>query len=223
VSGPGQAAEDRDGPVRQQKAIAEYCEKNGLKVLELYIDKISGTNELGDRPQMMRMMEDIRLGEVRHVVIERLDRLARDLMVQETIIGQAGKYNTTILSTHEPDLCSTDPSRVFVRQIFGAVAQYERGMLVAKLQAARARTGRLGGYPAYGHYEGEQELIGVICLRFLEGGQRPHHIARWLNENGKRMRKGTLWTPIQVVRILEKAGLYEQNWKIREGMRGGVQ
>ena len=53
------------------------------------------------------------------VLVEKLDRLARDLMVQETIIGDLRKNGFDLISVMEPDLLQDDPSRKLMRQIFG--------------------------------------------------------------------------------------------------------
>ena len=45
------------------------------------------------------------------VLIERLDHPARDLMLQETIIGDLHKRGFQIISAMEPDLCADDSSR----------------------------------------------------------------------------------------------------------------
>jgi hypothetical protein len=55
---------------------------------------------------------------VRVNVIEKLDRLAHDLTMQETIIGDLRKLGIELVSVAEPDLCSDDPRRKLVRQIF---------------------------------------------------------------------------------------------------------
>lgn len=44
---------------------------------------------------------------VRTIVIERLDRPARDLMVQETIIADLQKNGFDLISVAEPDLMAT--------------------------------------------------------------------------------------------------------------------
>jgi hypothetical protein len=43
------------------------------------------------------------------------------------------------LSTAEPDLCSSDPTRILMPQILGAVAAYDKAMIVLKLRGARER------------------------------------------------------------------------------------
>ena len=39
----------------------------------------------------------------------------------------------------EPDLCSNEPSRKLMRQIMGAFSEYEKQMIILKLNGARAR------------------------------------------------------------------------------------
>src|SRR6516162_4691377 len=86
-----------------------------------------------------------------------------DLMVQETIIGDLRKNDFELVSVTEPDLLQDDPSRKLMRQIFGAIAEYEKTMIVLKLRGARARRrlkdGRCEGRKPFGYYEGEQATI----------------------------------------------------------------
>jgi DNA invertase Pin-like site-specific DNA recombinase len=97
------------------------------------------------------------------VLVERLDRLARDLMIQESIIADMKRHGFEIVRVAEPDLCSDDPSRTLMRQILGAFSQYERAMIVQKLRGARqrirAKTGRCEGRKQYGARPGESEVI----------------------------------------------------------------
>jgi hypothetical protein len=48
----------------------------------------------------------------------KVDRLARDLMVQEHIIQDMQRRGITLISVAEPDLCSDDPTRKLLRQMF---------------------------------------------------------------------------------------------------------
>jgi len=52
-----------------------------------------------------------------------------------------------------------DPTRVLIRQVLGAVAQFEKSVIVAKLRAARVRkrreTGRCEGRKPFGTRPGE--------------------------------------------------------------------
>src|SRR5690349_23102280 len=100
---------------------------------------------------------------VRVVIIEKLDRLARDLMVQESIIADLRKHSFELVSVAEPDLMANDPTRILVRQMMGAVAEYEKSQIVLKLRGARMRkkaaTGRCEGRKPFGFFEGEVEVL----------------------------------------------------------------
>jgi DNA invertase Pin-like site-specific DNA recombinase len=55
------------------------------------------------------MMEALHSNGVRLVLVESLGRLARDLMVQETILHDLKRNDFDLISVAEPDLCSDDP------------------------------------------------------------------------------------------------------------------
>ena len=80
VSGQGQI--EGDGYTRQRQAIEQYCKASGLEIVNWYEEQETGTTQ--DRPELAQMMVDLELNgkEVQTVVIERLDRLARDLQFQ---------------------------------------------------------------------------------------------------------------------------------------------
>jgi DNA invertase Pin-like site-specific DNA recombinase len=94
---------------------------------------------------------------------EKLDRLARDVLVQETIIGDMRKRGFELISALEPDLLQDDPSRKLMRQVFGAIAEYDKAMIVSKLRAARdrkrARGERCEGQKPFGHYDGVEAIL----------------------------------------------------------------
>src|SRR5205823_2275549 len=88
-------------------------------------------------------------------------------------IADMRKHGFEIVSVTEPDLCATDPTRVLMRQVLGAFAQYERTMIVAKLRAARNRrratAGRCEGRKPYGSRPGEPETIDRMRELRAEG------------------------------------------------------
>jgi len=208
VSSAGQI--EGDGFPRQRAAIDAYAKANGYRIVKYFQEEgVSGTKDLENRPALQEMMLALLSNGVRVVLIEKLDRLARDLMVQEAIIGDMRKRGFELISVSEPDLCSDDPSRKLVRQIFGAIAEYDRCMVVLKLRGARqrmrAKTGSCEGRKAYGAREGEQEVISLI--RTLSArGMNYSAIANKLNADGVSTRyRGAKWYPANISRILERA------------------
>jgi DNA invertase Pin-like site-specific DNA recombinase len=204
VSGKGQV--EGDGFTRQLKAIREHAAAHHIKIVNVYREKgVSGTKESADRPAWSELMTALHSNGVRVIMIERLDRLARDLMVQETIIADLRKNGFELVSVAEPDLMANDPTRILVRQMMGAVAQYEKSQIVLKLRGARlrkkARTGRCEGRKPYGFYEGEGALLERIKALRAEG-LGFDRVAAKLNEQGVPTRTGKLWHGVVVNRIL---------------------
>lgn len=166
-----------DGFPRQIKAITDYAQANNLEIIKIYREKgVSGT--LRDRPALTEMLLSFEDNPdvIETIVIERVDRLARDLMIQENLLHDLGKHGVSVISTTDGDLLDDDPTRKLVRQVLGAIAEYDKTMLVLKLQAARDRkrkeTGKCEGQKGY--LETHPELIDRIkkLRRKPRGGKR---------------------------------------------------
>jgi DNA invertase Pin-like site-specific DNA recombinase len=204
VSGKSQI--DGDGFDRQLLAIKKYAAANGIKLVKVFREEaIPGKNELENRPALVELMEALAANGTRLVLIEKLDRLARDLMVQETILGEIRKRGFEMISAMEPDLLADDPSRKLMRQIFGTIAEYDRCMIVSKLRGARqrkkAKTGRCEGRKPYGTFEGEAAIVERMkALR--ASGLSFDAIAATLNEEGAKPRTEGAWFGKTVNRIL---------------------
>jgi DNA invertase Pin-like site-specific DNA recombinase len=126
-------------------------------------------------------------------------------MVQETIIADLRKYGFELVSVAEPDLMANDPTRILVRQMMGAVAQYEKSQIVLKLRGARmrkrAREGRCEGRKPFGFYPGE--ALALERTKSLRAeGLGFDRIAAKLNQEGVSTRTGRPWHGVVVNRIL---------------------
>ena len=84
VSGQGQIS--GNGFTRQLETIEGFAEKAGIEVIGVYKEKgVSGTNDFKDRPAFMKMVSDILNNGVSTIIIEGLDRLARELRARAKI------------------------------------------------------------------------------------------------------------------------------------------
>ena len=213
VSGAAQV--EGDGLRRQEAAIKRYAKANGYEVAAIFREEgVSGTVE--DRPALARLMVDLEENGhgIKTVLIEKLDRLARDLMVQEAIIRDFQRHGYSLVSTMEgPDLAADDGTRKLIRQIFGAVAEYDKTMLVAKLRAARDRKrkaeGRCEGPKPYGQDKHEQLVVRRIRRMRRKGRDgKPtmtlKGICDKLNAEGIPTRQGKQWTPTQIHNVLKR-------------------
>ena len=206
VSSEGQV--DGDGFTRQREAIEKWAAVNGVEIVRWFEEKgVSGT--LLDRPALSEMMVALMSNGVRLVLIEKLDRLARDQMVQETIIQSLLKQGFEIQSAApgEADLCGSDPGRKLMRTIMGAIAEYDKTMIVLKLRAARQRArqkrGRCEGRKHFGRNENELQTI-TRMKELAASGANYEAIARTLNAERRRTQADGSWYPATVRRILKR-------------------
>ena len=202
VSGKSQV--EGDGFDRQREKIEKFAAANGIEIVQWFEEKgVSGSIE--ERPALTEMMVALMSNGVRIFMIEKLDRLARDPMIQEHIIADCRQREIEIISADEPDLCKDDPTRELLRVIMGAISRYDKKMIVLKLKAARSRmkskTGRCEGIKPYGELAGESDTLARMnSLR--ASGRNYEQIAKQLNVDGLATRSGGVWFAATVRKIV---------------------
>lgn len=205
----GKAQEAGDGFTRQLQSISQYADANDIKVVRIFRERgVSGERELKDRPAFMEMLAALHANGVKKILIERLDRLARSLSVQESIIAELKRHGFELVSAEEPDLLKDEPYRVMFRQFQGAIAQCEKANIVLKLRGARQRiklkTGRCEGRKPYGATEDEQAIIARM-KELRASGLAYDRIAATLNGEGIPTRTaGKRWHGFAVNQILNR-------------------
>lgn len=212
VSGLSQV--DGDGFPRQLAAIQAYAAGHDIEIVGVYKEEgVTGKSELDGRPALQALIVDLLANGTRLVLIEKLDRLARQLIVQETILQDLTRRGITMVSVSEPDLCSDDPTRTLIRQILGAFFEYERKMIVSKLAAARQRqkskVGRCEGRKPYGTRPEEVNPLKHILMqgKLYDQGRRlfsDEEISQNLNRQNVPTRYGKRWHAGTVSKILKR-------------------
>ena len=215
VSGKGQV--DGDGFPRQRETVSRYAKTAGFEVVGEYRDEgVSGSKDLDAREGLSDLLARIRSNGVRVVLVERADRLARDLIVGELILNQFRDLGVKVIAADsgtELTAGDDDPTRTLIRQVLGAVAQFEKAVIVSKLKAARMRkrkaAGRCEGRKPFGTRPGETEIIAMIrkLRRKPRGGERLSFaaIAKNLNAEGVATRTGKPWAPQTIRGILSRS------------------
>ena len=202
VSGLGQR--DGDGPERQRQAIARAAKRQRLHMVREFSDLgVSGTTEGADRPGMAQLLAEVAALGATVVVIERSDRLARDVLVAELLLRQFRQLGVQVLTADGVNLTDeTNATGTLVAQLLAAVAQFDRASIVSKLRAARDRkraaTGRCEGPRPFGELPGEAEALTALraLARKQPGCDAPTmaEVAVAANAAGIRSRSGRPWT-----------------------------
>lgn len=196
---------------RQNQTVREFAKQNGYMVKEAFRDAFSGTE--ADRPEFNRMVATILENGVRTILVESLDRLARDVMVQSHLLAKLAQHGITLVSCITGDdvtaAMNGDPMRKALVQIQSVFSELEKSLLVGKLrrarQAQKAVTGKCEGRKAFGEKPGEEEICEKMrSLRRRRNGKRLSfsRIAATLNEQQVPTRTGAPWQTTTVRNIL---------------------
>ena len=207
VSGKGQVK--GFGLDRQRLITAEYAENNGLEIVVSYEEAYTGTE--ADRPRFIEMLEFVQEHGIKIILVESLDRLAREVMVQITLLAKLESLGITLISasTGEDVTASMrdDPMREALVIIQGVFAMLDKKLLVRKLrkgrQASKAKHGRCEGVKPFGSLPGEETALGRI-VELHKGGFSNPLIADQLNREGIKTRKGGEWKPGTVWQITKR-------------------
>lgn len=214
VSGKGQVS--GDGFPRQRAAIAQFAKQHRISMLEEFTDEdVSGTKELEARTGLAALLDRLESNDVDAVLIENASRIARDLLISEVIIGQLRDRGVRVVAADSgQDLTADgdDPTRTLIRQVLGAVAEFEKTVLVSRLRAARdrvrLRSGRCEGPVPFGERPSEAPAVEMIReLRRKPRGQPRlgyQRIAKILNERGVLSRSGKPWSRSSIQLVVER-------------------
>jgi DNA invertase Pin-like site-specific DNA recombinase len=196
---------DKDSDKRQRAAIASFAKAHGYRIVDEFYDAaVSGADPVTERPGFKVMLDRIAGNGVRVVLVESPDRFARDLAVQLTGHDYLRSLGVELVPTSAPDFFTTDtPTAVLVRQVLGAVSQFEKASLVAKLRAARERKIAAGGRGS-GRFTYAQKVPEVVALvRELHGQQQSlRQISKTLAAHGHLTGGGRPYTATAVQKML---------------------
>ena len=221
-------ADERDAEIEkiqslntQVDACTRYCGVKELTVVEVVRDPLMSARsvQLKYRPGGQRLLELIADGSVKHIVVQKIDRLFRD--VEER--GWLKKWKRAGVTLHLADQggcsidCSTATGMMFFTMMM-TFAEFEPAMTAERTSGAmkhhqeggramskqppygkRIENGRLVDDPL------EQDIVEYV-LRWHESGAPATTIARFLETNGRPTRSGTPWRHSTVQRIINRYG-----------------
>jgi DNA invertase Pin-like site-specific DNA recombinase len=195
-------------PEAQERQNCMYCELHNHEVVGIYIDDdLSGTKE--SRAEFQRLLADARNDPGSIVVVNKIDRLARDAELVLRTIKEFDRRGITLVSVMEQIDFSSPIGRVMLTNLAAFAEYYSRNLSteVKKGLTEKARQGGFIGLPPLGYttvyeYDSKGERIrGSDRLIFSEDAETPRlafrlyatgaysdmTIAQELNERGLTM------------------------------------
>lgn len=146
TSSAANVGEEKDSGQRQLQAIEAYAKRAGIALAGTFYDEaVRGSDPIDTRPGFAAMMEALEANGTKTIIVETANRFARDLMVQEVGFAMLKDRGFHLIAADSPSSFLDDtPTARLIRQVLGAVSEFEKAMLVAKLKGARDRKRRTG-------------------------------------------------------------------------------
>ena len=203
---------------RQLDTIQAYAKEAGIEIVQVFKEEgISGTTDETQRPAFQELMAAVLGNGVRTIIVESMDRLARELRIQEALLVYLASKGVNLISARTAEnitqAVQADPLKKALVQVQGVFAELEKNQLVRRLKKGRDKTrqltGRCEGRRPYGSSEAEQAVIRRIRAmrrRRRNGlkGMTLQAIADRLNSEGIPTKDGLHWRPVQIHRILTR-------------------
>jgi len=214
TSSAANVGDGKDSEIRQRKAIEAYAKAAGMVIVDWFNDAaVSGADAIEARPGFAALLARIAGNGVQTIIVETASRFARDLMVQEVGFAMLRDLGVTLIAADSPSSFLDDgPTSKLIRQILGAVSEFDKAMTVAKLKGARDRVkrirGKCEGRKAYAEREGGQRLV-AIARQLRHGPQRRvrslRNVAAGLAEQGYVTPRGRPYSASAIASMLAEA------------------
>ncbi|MFE4524731.1 recombinase family protein [Cytobacillus firmus] len=214
VSTEEQAKEGYSISAQKQKLRA-FCIAQDWDISGLYVDEGISAKDM-KRPQLQRMIEDIKAGKIDCVLVYRLDRLTRSVLDLYKLLEIFDMNDCKFKSATEVYDTTTAMGRMFIT-IVAALAQWERENMGERISFGYAEKVRQGKYAhnirpigydldlKTGYLtinENEAKIIRTIFDLYLKGygGNR---ICKYLNERKVTTKEGNKWNDKPLMQILK--------------------
>ena len=201
---------------KHRTALSELAERLDISVDAVYEEVVSG-EKLYARPEMLRLLEDIRSGDVDAVLCMDIDRLGRGGMADQGTIFDAFRENGTLIITPDKTYDLTNDNDIEMTEFKAFFARAEWRAIRKRMRRGLMQTIEAGGYVANAPYgyrqarkdklptleivEEEARFVRYIYDRYMSGAGA-QTIAQELNAMGSAPHRSAEWTRNSVRHIL---------------------
>lgn len=149
----------------QKNNLIKFANDNHLFIYDIYADEgISGKNVI-NRPEVQRLINDIQNSKIDVVLIQKFDRLTRNISDTEDFIELFKKHDIDVWSISDGKVDFNSSNGKFMTLLKGLFAQHEREQIADRIKIAFREKAKEGytlcsGCPPYGykHVKGNKVL-----------------------------------------------------------------
>lgn len=132
---------DKQDTDNQMIRLREIAQNRGYEVFGEYIDIASGRN--ANRPNLDRMMKDAKQHRFDKIIAVKLDRIARSVTNLNNLMNDLYAWNVGIEFIDQP-IDTTTPAGKMILTILGAMAEFERELIVERTNDGLKRARKEG-------------------------------------------------------------------------------
>ncbi len=225
VSSEGQVEDLTYTSLDSQRAyILDYAAKHGIEIVEIFSDKKSAKDN--DRPELKKLINRIKQGDISILIAHRFDRITRDIVAYRDFANLLAHYRVKEIYTNDLNVDANNPEGRYIKDISVLNAGFEREKtslrIKSKMKSATMEGYYASGQPPVGYLRNlETKILEIdplakthieFIFREYIGNARPAEIAQkmmsrqWktpLKSNKKRCIGGKYYTEQLVSRIVE--------------------
>jgi site-specific DNA recombinase len=196
----------------QRNRLEAFAQSQGWTIVEDYCDEGFSAKNI-ERPEMQRLISDIKKKKFDLVLVYKLDRFVRSVLDLHELLELMEKYDVKFKSATEVFDTTSATGRLFITLI-ATLAQWERETIAERVHMGmtkKVEQGERNGAPAPYGYDSkdgnlvvnhdEAKWVKYIFSRYGSVGSQT--IAKELNSKGIRTKKGELWSDFSVRYILK--------------------
>lgn len=202
-----------ESPKNHEARARMYAELKRWNIVDLYdLSGVSGKDVL-DNPEAKRMLDDVAAGRIQALIFSKLARLARNTKQLLEISDYFQKHDAALVSLEE-SIDTSSPAGRLLYTVIGALAQWEREEISARVAASipiRAKLGKnTGGKGAFGYHWVDGKIVpnpdeAPVVKRayqiFLETGKLLT-TCNQLKDEGLYSRSKKVYRPTSLKRLL---------------------
>ncbi|HJV45844.1 MAG TPA: recombinase family protein [Bacillota bacterium] len=212
----------------QKEKLTAYAQSQDWEICDYYIDEGISAKDT-DRPELQRLLSDVKEEKIEVVLVYKLDRLTRSVLDLYRLLQEFEQYHVKFKSATEVYDTTTAIGRLFITLV-AALAQWERENLAERVKFGQEQMvyeqQRPGGRAPFGFEtfngtlvinEQEAPTVNLIFQKYIDGAGFDG-IAIELNNLNIWTKKGNEWNKTGVKRILENPVYYGAlRWNYAKG------
>lgn len=204
----------------QELELERYAKEHKLNVIDKYVEKGISGEDIETRPQLKRLLEDVKSKKINNVLVYKVDRLGRQNLTNAIIASELVNSKCSLTTSAYGEIDLQKAYGQFIYNIFSSLSQFEVDNLSERVKNGKKQRVRNGlyinSYNVYGYdnyydsfkgtrllkiNEFESKIIKNIYELYLNGISM-NNIAKELNNKKIPCKRGGHWCQSTIYQIL---------------------